>query len=279
MSTAFASTIRAVSTVLFVSGATPQRFEKALASDADLVCIDLEDSVPNEAKAQAREAALQAIHNPRAAIRINGLATRAGIEDLLALSGLQKGAIAFIPMVESADELRIAAAILGDTFALVPLIETPRGLRKALDIASAPAVAAMMFGGGDLAASLGVELAWEPLAGARSAFLLACAEARVPAIDVPFVGLDDAAGLADECTRAAAAGFQAKAAIHPAQLATLSAAFRPDAALVAEAEAARAAFDAANGAATRFNGRMLEEPLMRRYDRILAQAKRMASDA
>jgi len=62
MSTAFASTIRAVSTVLFVSGATPERFEKALASDADLVCIDLEDSVPNEAKAQAREAALQAIH-------------------------------------------------------------------------------------------------------------------------------------------------------------------------------------------------------------------------
>ena len=273
------SLVEGVTTVLFVSGATPARFGKALDSGADLICIDLEDSVPLEGKASAREAALRALEDSRFAVRINGLATRSGIEDLLMLSSPPRRGLVFIPMVESPDELRIARAILGEAAGLVPLVETPRGLRHAHEIASAPGVAAMMFGGGDLAASLGVELAWEPLAAARGAFLLACAEARVPAIDVPFVGLDDPVGLEEEYERSSAAGFSAKAAIHPAQLPVIAKAFRPSAELVGEAEAARAAFDAAGGAATRFKGRMLEEPLMRRYERILAQAKGKASDA
>ena len=273
------SLVEGVTTVLFVSGATPARFGKALDSGADLICIDLEDSVPLEGKASAREAALRALEDSRFAVRINGLATRSGIEDLLMLSSPPRRGLVFIPMVESPDELRIARAILGEAAGLVPLVETPRGLRHAHEIASAPGVAAMMFGGGDLAASLGVELAWEPLAAARGAFLLACAEARVPAIDVPFVGLDDPVGLEEECERSAVAGFCAKAAIHPAQLPVIAKAVRPSAELVGEAEAARAAFDAAGGAATRFKGRMLEEPLMRRYERILAQAKGKASDA
>lgn len=267
----------AIASILFVPGARPERFAKASAADADLVVIDLEDAVPTDGKAAARAAAIGAARDgagdPRLAIRINGVATRAGLEDLLALAAAVRPAAVFVPMVESPDEIRIVRAVIGEVL-LVPLIETPRGLRNALAIARASGVAAMMFGGGDLSAALGVALAWEPLAAARAAFVLACAEADVPAIDVPFIGLDDAAGLADECTRAAALGFQAKAAIHPAQLAAINAAFRPDAALVAEAEAARAAFAAADGAAVRFNGRMLEAPIMRRYDRILAKAKR-----
>lgn len=263
-----------IASVLFVPGARPERFGKALASGADLVVIDLEDAVPADGKAAARAAALAALGDPRLAIRMNGVATRAGLEDLLALDDAPaRPACVFVPMVESADELRVVAGVLG-AHALVPLIETPRGLRRALDIARAPGVAAVMFGGGDLSAALGVELAWEPLAAARASFVAACAEAGVPAIDVPHVALDDAAGLANECTRAAALGFQAKAAIHPAQLDAIHTAFRPDADAVAEARGAREAYDAAGGAAVRFNGRMLEAPLMRRYDRILAKAER-----
>jgi citrate lyase beta subunit len=264
----------AIASVLFVSGATPDRFAKALATSADLVVIDLEDAVPADGKPAARAAAIATFGPQRLAVRINGVATRAGVEDLLALADAGvRPACLFVPMVESADELRIVRALLGDA-ALVPLIETPRGLRQALSIARAPGVAAMMFGGGDLSAALGVALAWEPLAAARAAFVMACAEADTLAIDVPFVALDDSAGLAEDCARAAAIGFQAKAAIHPAQLAAIDAAFRPSADLVAEAEAACAAFRRAGGGAVRFNGRMLEAPIMRRYERILAKVKR-----
>ncbi len=103
-------------------------------------------------------------------------------------------------------------------------------------------------------------------------FVLACAQAGVPAIDVPFLALDDGDGLAEECVRARSVGFQAKAAIHPAQIAAIHAAMRPSAVEVAEARAAVAAFDAGGGGAIRFEGRMLEAPVMRRYTAILARA-------
>jgi citrate lyase subunit beta/citryl-CoA lyase/(S)-citramalyl-CoA lyase len=125
-----------------------------------------------------------------------------------------------VPMVEEAGDLAVIAGALGERCpSLIPLVETPRGLRHSLAIAGHDKVAAVMFGGGDFSGELGVELAWEPLLAARQQLVLACAEARKPAIDVPFVRLEDEAGLAGEAARARAIGFAAKAAIHPAQLA------------------------------------------------------------
>lgn len=263
-----------LSTLLFVSGATPNRFDKALATQADSVCIDLEDAVPADDKVEARAQALAAIgRSPRLALRINPVGTLAGLRDLVALADAGvRPALLLLPKVESATELAIVTGALGTHIPLVPLIETPAGLAATAAIARAPGVAAMMFGGGDMAAELGVELAWEPLLVARGAFLLGCAAAGVPTIDVPFIDLADLAGLEAETLRARALGFQAKAAIHPAQVDIINAALRPSAALIAEAQSADAAFAAAGGAAVRFQGRMLEEPVMRRYRRILAQA-------
>ena len=263
-----------LSTVLFVPGSKPERTPKALATSADVVCIDLEDSVPPAQKAQARDAALDAIASgePRLALRINSVATRAGLEDLIALADAKVlPALLLIPMVNSAAEIGIVTSVLGTRApGLVPLIETVKGLRAAHEIASAPGVVAMMFGGGDFAAELGVELAWEPLLAARSAIVFACAEAGIPSIDVPYIVLDDAPGLVAETRAAKALGFSAKAAIHPAQLAGIDSVLRPTAEEIAEAEEAAKAFAAAGGAAVRFKGRMLEAPIMRRYQRILA---------
>lgn len=262
------------SSLLFVPGAKPERFGKALASAADIVCIDLEDSVPASAKAGARIAALVAIRDgdARLHLRINAMSTRVGLEDLLALADADAiPALLLVPMVESAAEIRIIASVLGDQLpAIVPLIETVKGLKAAAEIAAAPGVQAMMFGGGDLSADLGVALAWEPLLWARGAFVAACAEASVPAIDVPFINLNDEEGLHHEAVAAKALGFAAKAAIHPAQVEIINAVFRPTPEQIAEAEEAQKVFDAARGAAVRFNGRMLEAPIMRRYQRILA---------
>ncbi len=268
------TTANGLSSMLFVPGSKPERFEKALASGADAICVDLEDSVPDAGKADARAAAIVALTggDRRLVLRINGLATRAGLEDLLALADAATlPALLFIPMVESGEQVALVRAILGArTPGIVPLIETVKGLRAAHEIAAAPGVAAMMFGGGDLSAELGVALAWEPLRTARGLFVMACAGAGIPAIDVPFLALDDGDGLRAEAEAAKAMGFTGKAAIHPAQVAAINAAFRPTAEQVAEAEEAKRVFDAAGGAAVRFNGRMLEAPIMRRYQRILA---------
>ncbi len=260
-----------LTSLLFVPGSTPSRFAKALASDADIVCIDLEDAVAADAKAEARAAAIDALGN-RVAIRINGVMTPEGVADLLALAAAPVlPGLVLLPKVESADEVAIARHHLpGASF--IPLIETARGIRLGHAIGQAPGVVAMMFGGGDLAGELGVALAWEPLAVARGLFILACGEAGVPAIDVPWIVLDDTQGLAEEARRAHAIGFQAKAAIHPAQLPTIHAAMRPSPDLVAEAQAALAAYDAAGGRAIRFQGRMLEAPIIRRYARIISMA-------
>lgn len=268
-----------LTSLLFVPGTRPGRYGKALASQADYVCVDLEDAVPAAEKAAARTAAIAAIE-PRLAIRINAATTREGLADLLALAqAAAPPPLVLVPKVESPGEVAVVRGALGAGARIVPLIETPAGLRHAATIAAAPGVAAMMFGGGDMAGELGTTLAWEPLLYARQALLMACAEAGIPAIDVPWIALDDEAGLAEEARRAHAIGFQAKAAIHPAQIAAIHDAMRPSAALVAEARAALAAHAAGDGGAIRFEGRMLEAPIVRRYGRVLAMAGEDRADA
>lgn len=265
----------AASSLLFVPGSRPDRFAKAKAAGADLTVIDLEDAVATGDKQEARAAALaQVAPDTRGwAIRINGLMTAAGIRDLAALTETEiLPETILVPMVESASELDMIAGALSEAApALVPLIETPRGLRHALEIASHAATSAVMFGGGDLSGELGVELAWEPLLAARHQIILACAEARKPAIDVPFIQLENEAGLAQECASARALGFAAKAAIHPLQLPAITAAFAPSEAEVAEAREAIAAFEEAGGKAIRFKGRMLEAPFVKKYRAVIAR--------
>ncbi|OYY90920.1 MAG: CoA ester lyase [Sphingomonas sp. 28-66-16] len=263
-----------LTSLLFVPGAAPQRFAKALASGASVACIDLEDSVAEEGKQDARDAAIAAVAaDPRLAVRINPVTTPAGLRDLIAIAdGGAMPALVLLAKAESPGDIAVVRGTLGEGAKIVPLIESPAALAQTAAIAAAPGVAAMMFGGGDMAAELGTALAWEPLRTARGVFLLGCAQAGAPTIDVPYLDLDDTAGLDAETQLAKALGFQAKAAIHPGQIATINAALRPSADLLAEARDAQAAFDAAGGAATRFRGRMLELPVMRRYRRILAQA-------
>ena len=261
------------SSLLFVPGSRPDRFEKALDSGADLICIDLEDAVAAEDKDAARHDLLERLPQlprSRVAVRINGLRTRDGLKDLAALSGQDAlPALLFVPMSENDEQLRIASAAFDEPPGLVPLVETAAGLAAAREIAAAPGVAALMLGGADLAAELGVELGWTPLLHARQALVLAAAESRVPAVDVPFIGLEDEAGLAEECRRAKEIGFSGKAAIHPKQVAAINEAFRPSDAERAEARDALAAYRAGGQQAIRHNGRMLEAPLVARYERIL----------
>lgn len=268
-----------IQSLLFVPGNRPERFAKALASGADLVCIDLEDAVPADAKIEARVAAMAVVDNPKFAIRINGLTTREGLADLLAIAAAPiPPALLLIPKVESPHEIIIARQILNDpAIGFIPLIESAKGLGVAQAIAEEAQVVMMMFGGADFASELGVALAWEPLLFARSQLVMACAAAGVPAMDVPYIDLDNVDGLKAETQQAKALGFAAKAAIHPAQIETLHNVLRPSTASIAEALEARAAFAAAGGAAVKFKGKMLEAPIMRRYEQLLVIGERISA--
>lgn len=264
--------------LLFVPANRPERFAKALASGADCVCIDLEDAVPTMEKLAARsDAVAAAASDPRIAIRINGVRTRAGIEDLLALADAAvRPQLVLIPMCESPVELAIARGLLADdAVSFIALLETVDGIAAARAIAAAPGTFGLMFGGADYAAQLGIAMAWEPLVTARSAIVMAAATEGRFAIDVPFVDIGDETGLEAEAHQAKALGFAAKAAIHPAQIGAIHRVFRPSAEDLAEAQEAVAAFAAAGGAAVKFRGRMLEAPFMARYRKILALGGRV----
>ncbi len=266
--------------LLFVPGSRQDRFAKAKAGGANLTVIDLEDAVAAEDKVAARAAAFGQIAQDRAgwAVRINAISTAAGIRDLAALADADiLPETLLVPMVETATQIDVITGALADRCpALIPLVETPRGLRHALQIASRERVMAVMFGGGDFSGELGVELAWEPLLTARQQLILACAEARKPAIDVPFIQLENESGLVKECAQARAIGFSAKAAIHPRQVPAIKAAFAPSEAEIAEAREALAAFEAGGRRAIRFKGQMLEAPFVKKYRAVIAQAQEQA---
>ncbi len=267
----------AAASLLFVPGSRPDRFAKAKAAGAGLTVIDLEDAVAAEDKPSAREAALAHVaHSPAGwGIRINAVTTLAGVRDLAALGDCEiLPSVLMVPMVETAAELDVVAGALGDSCPhLIPLVETPRGLRHALEIVSHPKVSALMLGGADFSSELGVELAWDPLLGARHAMVLACAEAGKAAIDVPYIHLDDEAGFAEECARAATLGFLCKAVIHPRQVPHANAAFAPSEDEIAEAREALEAYRAGGERAIRFKGKMLEAPFVKKYRAVLARAE------
>lgn len=265
-----------VHSLLFVPGSRSDRVVKAAESSADAICIDLEDAVAEDDKESTRASVLQMLASRdgrRTSLRINGLRTLHGLRDLISIAeaGVSLAAI-FVPMCESVAEIEIVRATLPD-MTICPLIETIAGLDAASAIAGAAGVGAVMLGGADLAAEMGVELGWEPLLHARSRLVMACAAAGVPAIDVPWIVLDDMEGLENEARAAKALGFTGKAAIHPNQVIAINTAFRPSDSERKEAREALASYAAAGGRAVRHNGRMLEAPIVQRYRQILGQEK------
>ena len=264
---------------LFTPATRPERFARAGEVGAEVLILDLEDAVAPGDKDRARAAALAWLATrtpggPTCALRVNGLRTRAGLDDLRAL--LQAGAapeVVILPKTEAPAELRLADALLteaGSAAGLVALVKSAEGLEAAPAIARAtPRLSGLMLGAADLAADLGAPAAWEPLLYARSRLVAAAAAAGIEAIDAPYFDLRDQAGLEAELRAAVALGFAAKAAIHPGQVGAINAALTPSAAAVAEAREILA--ENAKGVGV-VGGRMIDEAVARRARRILAAA-------
>lgn len=260
--------------LLFTPGNRPERFAKAGASGADAVILDLEDAVSLADKDKARAGLVDFFRQPRDGygLRVNNIHTPAGVQDLDALvtSAVRPGFLV-LPKVESAFEVRLYARLL--SLPLLCTVESARGLEAAAEIANADAhVQALAFGGADLAVDLRAELAWEPTLWGRGRVTQAAATAGIAAIDVPHVALDDEAGLRADAARARAMGFSAKLAIHPKQLGPILEIFTPSAAELERAAALVAAYEKAGGNVVEYQGKMVEGPIVKSAQRLLALA-------
>jgi citrate lyase beta subunit len=272
--------------VLFCPGSRPERFQKALASGADAVCLDLEDGVGPDAKDLARDAVAGFLSGwdggapgrCEVVVRVNEPGTRLGSRDLEMLAGVPLPHAVMVPKVGGLEGLLDVADGLarhGTSKAplLLPLIETALGLERASEIASADLpLGGLVFGGMDLAAELGARFEWEPLLYARSRIVHAAAIAGVGAIDVPWAPLDDPAGLEQETRRAARLGFTGKLAIHPAQVEAIHRGFAPEPGELAAARRVVEAAARSGEGVVVVDGRMVDRPVVLGAERILARA-------
>lgn len=266
--------------LLFVPGSRPERFAKAQDTGADVVCIDLEDAVVPEAKAQAQKLALDYLKGQSAGpcgIRINNLRSREGLSDVLALAAAlddgAKVALVMVPKPETAQELGLLRAVIGLACPPIwPVIESATALKSAWDICAVPGVGGVVFGGVDFSADIGSDMGWDALFLARSTLAAACAASGIGLLDVPYLDTADEAGLLQETARVKAMGFHGRACIHPAQIGPINALFTPTPDELNRARQVIETFAAAKGNAALLNGKLIELPVVRSAQRILDRA-------
>lgn len=271
---------------LFVPCSRPEFFDKALAGAADALSFDLEDSVPAEGKAAARErlaaflssdAALQTAK--QVIVRVNDPRGLDFIADLTALRGHRIGMIN-LPKIDDVAGL-IAAARAITEFYDVPVdllvnIETPRALARASDIARAvPNIVGLQVGLNDLFATFGADRR-DPhnVRAALWQIRLAAAEAGAFACDGAWPDLHDEAGFHVEAEMARALGYIGKTCIHPSQIAAANRIFGLSGDLAAARRLVAAAREAAadGRGAFRFEGRMVDRPMIAEAEALLARA-------
>ena len=274
--------------LLFAPGDSDRKAAKALASQADGVILDLEDSVAASAKdaARALTAALVRGASRPVIVRVNPRGTPWYLADLAATVPSRPAAVLLPKCTGAADltaldhhleALEAAHGLTAGSIGMLALVtETALSLR-AMDYIGAPArLWALCFGAEDLASDLGIASRGPagfpaPVAAARAMMLLAAAQAGVPALDTPWPDPRDPAGLAQEAAAAAMDGFAGKLCIHPGQIDAVNAAFGPTPARIAWATRVRDAFAAAPDAGViSLDGAMIDQPHLKSALRVLA---------
>jgi citrate lyase subunit beta/citryl-CoA lyase len=276
------STFALARAFLFVPADRPERHARALAAGAGGVIVDLEDAVAPERKAAAREAlaasfaTLPVADRQRLLVRVNAAGTPWHDDDCaqvgaLVAQGLIAGVV--LPKAERAADLSRLAEAVGPRGLLVPLIESAAGLAAVDELAAGPQVLRLAFGNLDFQADLGLACDADEaeLVPVRLALLLASRRANLPApIDGVTPDWRDAQRLAADTARARRGGFGAKLCIHPDQVAPVHAALGPSADELAWARRVVDAIRASGGGVVSLDGRMVDAPVVRLAERLLA---------
>lgn len=257
--------------LLFVPGHRPERFDKAVASGAHEVILDLEDAVEPAAKAQARDAVanwLGAGH--RAVVRINAADTGWHADDM---AMVRSHAGATVMLSKATPE---AAALTTGTLCgrpIIALLESARAFMALDRLVAIPGVARIAFGSVDFSADSGIVDEDDALTAVRVQIVLASRGAGLASpIDGVSVEFTDMARIAQEALRSRRLGFGGKLCIHPRQVAPTHAAFKPTPQELAWAARVLAAFEASHGAATALDGEMVDKPVVERARQIELEA-------
>ncbi|QKM64230.1 CoA ester lyase [Polynucleobacter tropicus] len=279
--------------VLYMPGANTRALEKAKTLAADSLILDLEDAVAPDAKVAARANILAALEtgfgHREAVVRINGLNTPWGADDLSAFANSKADAIV-LPKVESASQIQEVATMLDKAGArsdltIWAMIETPMAIFKLQEIASAhPKLEALVLGTSDLVKDLHARHTpsrVETLTALSLSVLVARAYGLC-VLDGVHLSLDDEEGLRLSCIQGRDMGFDGKTLIHPKQIELANEFFGPSPLEITEAQERIAAYDAAIQAGAGIavlNGKLIEELHIQDAKRILALAKAIESFA
>jgi citrate lyase subunit beta/citryl-CoA lyase len=277
---------------LFVPASRPELFPKALASQADGLSFDLEDAVLETAKPEARRLIGEALRTTEFAaskkilmVRVNGLATPHFAADLAAVVGPRLDLVN-LPKVESAEDIHVAVRALTRLeteqglprpIGILANVESPRGLRRAADIASAdPRVTGLQVGFADLLEPLGIDRTdAAAIHHLQLTIRLAAGEAGIWACDAAYGNIKDADGFRAEAIAAKRLGYIGKSCIHPSQIALANEIFRPT---DAELDFARRVVEAAarsTAGAFALDGRMIDAPFIKRAQALLAIGRQL----
>ena len=280
--------------LLFVPGNKESMLRKALNLRPDALVPDMEDSVPDAEKANARDTIAAFVAKLAASgipviPRVNALDTVWAEDDLAAVVGPHIHGISIgkinVPddigrLSALLDGLEARASLEGGHVKLFPWLETASALVHCYEICRAsPRIAGVAFGGEDFTHDMGIERLEDEseVAVARNLLCIAARAAEVKALDTPYFRFRDEEGLRDNCAKAKQFGFKGKFAIHPAQIEAINESFSPSAAEIEYARRVVAAYEEAERVgrgSTSLDGKVIDVPVVKRARALLQLAKR-----
>ena len=272
---------------IFTPGLNPEMFPKALASGADMVCIELEDGIAIKDKDEARKNTINALKNLKInndvelVVRVNCQRTKPGILDLEAFISSKLNVKALmLPKVKTPDEITFIDDLLTDCNLdtdLHVIMETNEALENVYDIAhSSKRIVALYFGGVDMAAELRVPNNYQNLIYARSKLVHAGASAGIDVIDVPYLDLEDMNGMKKEAELVRNLGFTGKGSIHPKQINILNKVFTPSEEEITKAKKIIDQFNASDTGLVVIDGKLIEKPVLREMQRRILVAEKIS---
>lgn len=280
--------------LLFVPGDSPRKFARAIASNADALVLDLEDSVSVSEKVAARATVAQMLNSDRAGklmmVRVNGFETGLTLDDLAAVMPFAPDTV-MLPKCRGGADVELLGHYLsafeaangierGRTGIVPVATETGESVLGLSTYWPDPRLRGLLWGAEDLIASIGAtgnrdgDAYSGPFQLARNLCLMAASQAGVAAIDAVCTNLDDLDEVAGEARAARRDGFSAKAVIHPKHVDVVNMAFQPTEEEVAWARKVVQAFDDNPGkGVVNIDGRMIDRPHERAARKILAMVK------
>ena len=279
--------------LLYMPGDDRRKIEKATTLGVDSICMDMEDGVAVNKKAEARAVIAQAMRelnfgNSERCIRINSIGSGLEKYDLVAALATNPDSIV-VPKIESAGQVKwvsdhietyeLSGNLKLGSIRLLIGVETAKGILNLKEIAEADKrLEAIIFGAEDFAASVGATRTKEAteVLYARSAVVTACAANDLQAMDMVFIDFKDAEGLRVESEQGARLGFSGKQIIHPNQVSVAQEAFTPSDKAIEYAKRVVESFEASQRegkGAYALDGKMIDMPLLKNAQKVLDRAK------